>query len=376
MTSQKILVLKTGYFSHIDTAIYEQLKKNFPGFEIEIFDLQEKRREYTMFQKIVNLFYIIFEYGLDYIKGYKKIRDIKIWFEATSYNARVYRKWALRKIESDSYSFVFQIQTMFDGAHRAVPHFYYTDHTTLTNLLYPQVNPRLYVRSGKFQKEELNLYTKTRVGFVTGSHVKKTLEENYHIPASKIMVVGGGYNVLPDYTYDADRYKKKNILFVGVDWERKGGKMIESVFPEILKLHPDSTLTIVGCNPELSLPNCNIVGRIPKEQLSEYFSKASLFFFPTLREPYGLVVLEALLFKLPVVANNIGAMPDMVEDGVNGFLIDHDKEEYIRIIDKLFAEPSLAARLGEAGYNKVIEKFSWDYIGKKISDEIKKQLGA
>ena len=61
-----------------------------------------------------------------------------------------------------------------------------------------------------------------------------------------------------------------------------------------------------------------VVGRVPREDLHRHFSQARVFALPTLLEAFGIVFVEALHFGLPIIGTTIGAVPEMVEDGVNG----------------------------------------------------------
>jgi glycosyltransferase involved in cell wall biosynthesis len=74
--------------------------------------------------------------------------------------------------------------------------------------------------------------------------------------------------------------KSKNILFVGVEWQRKGGPILLKVFEQVLARYPDASLTIVGCNPKnINLPNCNIIGKVSVDQVIEYYNSANVFCF-------------------------------------------------------------------------------------------------
>ena len=117
---------------------------------------------------------------------------------------------------------------------------------------------------------------------------------------------------------------QKNILFVGVEWERKGGVQLFEAFKLVLKKIPDATLTIVGCAPSIQHLNVNVVGKISIEKVPDYYNQASVFCMPTRLEPFGIVFLEAMYHQLPIVASNIGAANDFIEDNKNGYLLPPD----------------------------------------------------
>ena len=82
---------------------------------------------------------------------------------------------------------------------------------------------------------------------------------------------------------------------------------------------------------------------------------------PSIYEPFGLVVLEAMACEIPVVASRVGGIPEIVVDGETGFLVEErDVEGMARRMTRLILEPELAAELGRAGRRRMQESFSID----------------
>jgi glycosyltransferase involved in cell wall biosynthesis len=131
----------------------------------------------------------------------------------------------------------------------------------------------------------------------------------------------------------------------------------------------------VGCRPKnISLPNCDIIGKIPVEQIYSYYNSASIFCLPTLREPFGIVLVEAMNYRLPVISNNIGSIPDLIQNGYNGYLINNNINEYTNAICHLFDSPSLCMEMGENGYCYAQSKFQWEIVGQSIKKGIDESL--
>ena len=167
----------------------------------------------------------------------------------------------------------------------------------------------------------------------------------------------------------------KNILFVGADWERKGGPILITVFEKVLKKHPDAILTIVSKTPKnLSVKNGNILGLIPVQQLSQHYKAANIFCLPTLREPFGVVFVEAMKYKLPIVANNVGGLPDLVKNGFNGYLIDNNIDKYVTAICHLLDNPAKCIEMGQNGFEFANENFTWDKVGNTLKTNIERAL--
>lgn len=211
--------------------------------------------------------------------------------------------------------------------------------------------------------------------FTCGSLVSYSLLNQYDIAKEKVHTVFAGSNVQGHFVENKSKYASKNILFVGVDWERKGGPVLLKVFEKVLQQHNDASLTIVGCNPPgINLPNCIVVGQIQADKLAEYYNKAAVFCLPTLREPFGIVFIEAMHYKLPIVANNIGSVSDMVINDFNGYLVENDVDDYADKICNLFDDPEKCKRLGENGFELAESKFTWEHAGQTMEEQIVKFL--
>lgn len=168
------------------------------------------------------------------------------------------------------------------------------------------------------------------------------------------------------------KYENKNILFVGIDWKRKGGPELVEAFKRVLEAHPTARLTIVGCSPKLNIPNCEVAGRVPIENLSHYYEKASVFCLPTKIDPsFPIACLEAFAHGLPVVATDIEGTPDFVLDGETGYLVKPGDVEYLaEVLIKLIGNTEKCQTLGENGRRLVLEKYSWERVGAEIAKNI------
>lgn len=377
--SSKILFIKTDSFSNINLAVFKILETNFPDYQIDTVDAWKIiKKDTSAHHFLINIFFFIKEYGVEIISGHKKWKERGQWYFATSYISNLISKKIRKLYTNKDYTFSFQTQSLFNGKIENIPNYIYTDHTTKTNLYYPDVDARQYMRSKAFiEKSESKAYQEATMIFTFGSLVAHSLSAQYNIPKEKTLVVYAGSNVKYNTMAvpNSKKYLLKNILFVGVEWERKGGPILLEIFKKVLKKHPDASLTIVGCKPKnISLPNCDIIGKIPVERIFSYYNSASVFCLPTLREPFGIVLVEAMSNRLPVISNNIGSVPDLVQNGYNGYLINNDINEYTSAICHLFDNPSLCMEMGENGYNFAQSKFQWEIVGQSIKKGIDESL--
>jgi len=98
------------------------------------------------------------------------------------------------------------------------------------------------------------------------------------------------------------------------------------------------------------------------KKIAEY-SNSDIFVFPTYykTEAFPLVILEAMQFGLPVISTFEAAIPSIIDDGVTGFLVTSRHPELLaKKIEILINDPGLAKKMGEAGREKFLKKYSMD----------------
>jgi glycosyltransferase involved in cell wall biosynthesis len=127
----------------------------------------------------------------------------------------------------------------------------------------------------------------------------------------------------------------------------------------------------VGCFPRVDVPNCHIVGPVPLEKVNQYYANASVFCLPTRLEPFGIVLVEAQSHKLPVVATEIGAIPDFVIDRHNGYLVKpNDVESLAKSLSDLIGNPEKCRTFGENAYSLMKDRYNWDKVGSQMRQYI------
>lgn len=97
------------------------------------------------------------------------------------------------------------------------------------------------------------------------------------------------------------------VLFIGKDWERKGGPLLLDAFRLVRRSRPDATLTVIGCSPAVRDPGVRVLGFLDRDRagdaaaLHQEMAAATVFCMPSFWESTGLVYLEAALYGLPLV---------------------------------------------------------------------------
>ncbi|MEU5533503.1 glycogen synthase [Streptomyces sp. NPDC020362] len=118
---------------------------------------------------------------------------------------------------------------------------------------------------------------------------------------------------------------------------------------------------------------------LPRADVIQLLTHAAVFVCPSVYEPLGIVNLEAMACGTPVVASRVGGIPEVVEDGRTGLLIDVDdgfEEGLARALDTVLGDRETARRMGEAGRERAVGEFGWDAVARRTAglyEEILKQ---
>jgi len=156
-----------------------------------------------------------------------------------------------------------------------------------------------------------------------------------------------------------------------------------------LKLDPRHQLVVVASSPdtpEIAAEVTSLAARvraegrnlvlvdhfIPREELIHLHTGATVFVCPSVYEPFGLVILEAMACETAVVASRVGGIPEIVVDGETGFLVDYhegDTEGFTTAlaakIELLLNDTVLAKSMGEAGRRRAVQSFGWPALARR-----------
>lgn len=175
------------------------------------------------------------------------------------------------------------------------------------------------------------------------------------------------------------------LLFVGVDWEGKGGDILLESFRILRTRGRPVELDIVGCapsDPPPSIEGVTFHGFISKNtpegqaRLQELFRRAHLFVLPTRFDAFPTVIAESASFGLPAISYRTGGLTTNVIDGETGVLLEEGAPPaaFAEAIDTLMSDPERYRAMAAAALRFSCETLNWDIWAKNIVDAIAEAL--
>ena len=186
----------------------------------------------------------------------------------------------------------------------------------------------------------------------------------------------------------------KLVIYAGRFDPRKGIEtLVQAVAKDEVKRHENLRLMIIGGSTpgekdgrererigniveDLGIEDITIfAGRVQHEELAAYYAAADVCVVPSHYEPFGLVAIEAMASRTPVVASKVGGLKYSVADEVTGLLVPpQDEEAFARAIDSILANPQWQQQLGKNARERVEAKFSWDGVASQLDSQYMSQL--
>jgi len=285
------------------------------------------------------------------------VREIKKAFDSQRFDAVLWATWAAKSV----------IECV-----RAAPAFLLMDMTpTQMEALgahYGYSSSRARFLGGWKRQATDRLYAEATHLFGWNEWVATSLREDYEVPVSKVSAVSPGTDTA---RFCPDPKARKHdgvtrLLFVGGDFQRKGGDLLLRYLRERSPGLPPVELCCVTRDTVMDAPtNVRFVRGVANNspELVALYQQSDLFVLPTRADCYSLVALEAMASGLPVVITNMGGIGDIVAPGETGVLLsptDDKDDNYAALaaaLDELVADPVKRERMGRAGRERAVTRF-------------------
>lgn len=213
-------------------------------------------------------------------------------------------------------------------------------------------------------------------------YMARELAQVFQLPAEKIIIIANGVeikNVQPRAVDPGFRNRfaapyEKMVYFIGRLVAEKGVQVLIKAVPQILRQFPDTKFVISGKGPyQDHLENLAaklgvrekvyFTGFANDETRNLLFAGSDIAVFPSLYEPFGIVALEAMATRVPVIVSETGGLAEVIEHGADGLKVSPgDVDGLAGAVVSLLGDPALAHRISQAAWDKVNSTYNWGVI--------------
>jgi glycosyltransferase involved in cell wall biosynthesis len=244
-----------------------------------------------------------------------------------------------------------------------------------------------HIHAGKFIKFYNNskLLIRRNISFILNhsnliislSHNWKNYLLNSNITNNrKIFVLPNPINTC---AYKQSDLKTLNILFLGRLGKNKGTYDILKIIPKVVESNPNVRFLFAGDGDVKAIAeqafkdkidkNVKLLGWVSGNQKYELLGSGYMLLLPSYYESFGISIIEAMASGMPVIASNVGAIPEIIKHGYNGFIIEPgDIDGLYKYIMLLLANKELAQQMGTRNYKEARDKYDVNVVIEKLID--------
>ncbi len=372
MENNSKLIIIHNIIAPYKVALFNELVKLIPNLEVIFIAEKEKRRDWIVdYTKIKFPYTVLFKGSIDDINNFAIAK--KTWF--------VLEKIKPGKLIICDYSNIFGWISLFWAKINKIQIVFW---------LVSTIDDRKHF----FPKEQIKQYFLKHFQLHLSPGIKtKQYLEYMKVDSSKIQITGYGVEN-KFYLHKYNKFKndlffkennvqtKNNFLFVGRLSPEKNVISTLSAFNNISNIDNEWGLIILGDGEQKGEiqsyildhkleKQIHLVGFVQQNNIVKYYANCKVLVLPSISEPWGLVVNEAMICRLPVlVSNRCGCAPELVKEGVNGFTFDPNDLNKLELLMKEFVSGKHNIdKMGDESY-KIVERHSPDKIAKTIANAV------
>jgi glycosyltransferase involved in cell wall biosynthesis len=298
-----------------------------------------------------------------------------------------------KRIEGKGFDLVFVAATSSEGAFiRNHPPIVYTSDATFGGLVgYYPVYSNLVKTSvlDGYAVEERMLQESSVIAYPS-EWAGESAVSDHGADSSKVRIIPYGGNLPPEAVPPGEMVVRRRpgetcrLLFLGTDWERKGGEIACEALREMHQMGVTAELLVCGCEPPAaSMTNgVKVVPRIYKSRgngmslFRELMLSVDFLVLPTRQECYGMVFCEASAFGVPSITTDTGGVSGAVRNGINGYTLPLSSggAEYGRLLSELYLDDRRLSALRRTSRVEYDERLNWDSWARSINKEVEKIL--
>jgi glycosyltransferase involved in cell wall biosynthesis len=253
-----------------------------------------------------------------------------------------------------------------------IRHYLYCDHTWALARRH-HIHARQYTERALEVFEEAECQSLDGVAhvFTFGAYVRDNLIAHYGLAPDRVTAVGSGMGAIQPW-HGAKDFAQPRLLFVAKHlFEAKGGLLLLEAFKIAHKRRHDLQLTIVGdARSRAFVPDIaglSFRAHLPWDELQRLYRESTLLVQPMLNDPWGQVYLEAMVSRTPVMGLARNGLPELVDGGRHGFLVDRaDPESLAAAILSALSDPHRLESMAERAQAYVLATHSWDRVAERI----------
>ena len=228
-------------------------------------------------------------------------------------------------------------------------------------------------------KYEKNLLDSSFKIIYCSNWIKELAIKIYDVDSSKIEVVELGANIPSPNNYCINNYTDIcKLLFIGKDWERKGGDMMLEIYEILKNDNFPCSLTIIGSgNKEIDIndshftvyPFLDKTNPTDLEKLCNILSESHFLVLPTKFDAFGIVFCEASAYGVPSISADVGGVSQAIKEGKNGYLLPSDATvtDYAEKIKDVFSDKDHYIKLRQSSRKEYETRLNWDIWGEKVN---------
>lgn len=364
---------------------------------LSTYSIQFDRYRYTgkgadLFNNLWNHFKLV-DLGVMEVTGWQKWYQRmlyfnpkrSVWSTAARMNVLAFKEHTRQaeeflKSKNGQYDLIFQLHTMMSPGFNpgSRPYVLATDNTYIQSERYWDSWVPVKRDRNQWIDMESEVYRNALTIFSWSEFTRQSLINDYGIDPEKVVVTGSSGNFKVGEQPKED-FSRPVALFVGLEFERKGGFVLLDAWKRVHEKMPEAELWIVGPRKPLAdpIPGVHWKGRIfDRDVLNSMFNQSRVFVLPSLFEPFAMAMLEAMGMGVPCIGTDAFGTQEMIKSGVNGLLVKPgDAPELAEAMLMLLQNADMAKKMGAKAHARVLEKFTWANVVSKMVPQIEKVTG-